>query len=172
MDKAEEAFEFKKLERPTPLTTSAIQVRFKDKSYWVQVNDVLKIFTENSAYILTYGNKRIDLGFDLRLEKFEIGRYEGTMRAASYQSLVSTPDGQKTLISMNEPLKYQGLTFYQASFQEGPEGQPIASILSVNYDPGRWLKYLGSLIITLGVIWLFYQKRKAARAQAPQKGVI
>jgi hypothetical protein len=168
--KAEEKFEFKHLERPTALTTSAMQVKFKDKTYWVQLNDVLKIFTDRSAYIVTYGNRRIDLKFDLALKDFKVGRYDGTNRPASYQSLVTTPDGQDTLISMNEPLKYQGLTFYQASFQEGPEGQPIASILSVNYDPGRWIKYLGSFIISLGIVWLFYNKRKAARAQAPKKG--
>ena len=94
------------------------------------------------------------------------------MKDASYQSLVQTPDGQETLIAMNEPLKYQGLTFYQASFQDGPDGTPVASILSVNQDPGRWLKYLGSFVLSLGVVWLFYNKRKAARAQAPSKEVV
>lgn len=168
--KAEEKLDFRKLSRPTPISTSAVQVQFQDKKYWVQLNDVLKIFTDKAVYILTYGNRRIDLGFSLDLRNFEVGRYQGTMRAASYQSLVATPDGKETLISMNEPLKYNGLTFYQASFQEGPDQQPTASILSVNYDPGRWIKYLGSLIICLGTVWLFYNKRKAARAQAPKPG--
>jgi hypothetical protein len=147
-----------------------VQVNFQGKTHWTQLNDVLKLFTENSVYIVTYGNRRIDLGFDLFLKHFEIGRYHGTNRAASYQSLVETPEGQEILISMNEPLKYKGLTFYQASFQEDENFQPTASILSVNYDPGRWIKYLGSLIISLGIIWLFYNKRKSARAQAPKKG--
>ncbi len=169
---AEETFEFKQLERPTEVSTSAIQVNFMGQKRWVQLNDVFKMFTPNGVYIITYGNKRIDLGFKLQLQNFEIGRDPGTMKAASYQSLVETPDGKQTLIAMNEPLKYQGLTFYQASFQEGPDGVPVASILSVNCDPGRWLKYLGSLILSLGVVWLFYDKRKAARARAPNKEVV
>jgi hypothetical protein len=169
---AEETFDFKVIQRPTPLTTSAVKVNFQGKSYWTQLNDVLKIFTEQSVYIITYGNRRIDLKFDIFLKKFEVGRYHGTNRAASYQSLVETPEGEEVLISMNEPLKYKGLTFYQASFEEGPDLQPKSSILSVNYDPGRWVKYLGSLIICLGIVWLFYQKRRSARAQAPQKGDI
>lgn len=172
LNQAEERYDFKKLERPTSLSTSAIQVRFRDKQYWVQINDVLKIFTDQAVYILSYGHRRVDLGFSLNLRKFEVGRYQGTMRAATYESIVRTPDGKDTLISMNEPLKYEGLTFYQASFQDGPNGQPIASILSVNYDPGRWLKYLGSFLICLGTVWLFYNKRKAARAQAPKPGDI
>jgi cytochrome c biogenesis protein ResB len=169
---AEESFDFKTMERASDLTTAAIQIAFQDKTYWLQLNDVLKIFTKGAVYIVTYGSRRIDLGFNLQLQRFEIGRDPGTNKAASYQSLVQTPDGKETLIAMNEPLKYQGLTFYQASFQEGPDGVPVASILSVNHDPGRWLKYLGSLILTLGVVWLFYNKRKAARAQAPSKEVV
>lgn len=170
--KAEEKYELKPAQYPTPLTTSAIQINFQGKKHWVQLNDILKLFTQDTAYIISYQNRRVDLGFDLQLKKFEIGRYQGTMRAASYQSLVTTPDGKDTLISMNEPLKYRGLTFYQASFEDGPDGQPVASILSVNYDPGRWLKYLGSFILSLGTVWLFYNKRKAARAAAPRKGSI
>lgn len=169
---AEETYDFKKSERPTPLTTSAIKINYIGKDHWLQINDVLKIFTKDAVYFITYGQRRIDLGFELLLKKFEVGRYQGTMRAASYQSLVATEDGVETLISMNEPLKHKSLTFYQASFQDGPQGQPIASILSVNYDPGRWLKYLGSLILTLGVVWLFYNKRRAARAAAPKNGAI
>lgn len=167
---AKENWEFKALKSPTPLSTAAVRIQFMNHDQWIQLNDVIKIFTSNAAYIISYANRRIDIGFDLFLKKFEVGRYQGTMRAASYQSLVSTPDGAETLISMNEPLKHNGLTFYQASFQESPDGTPTASVLSVNYDPGRWIKYLGSLILSLGVVWLFYNKRKSARAQAPKQG--
>jgi hypothetical protein len=169
---AEENWEFRALEKPTDLTTAAILLRFNNRERWVQLNDVLKFFTDNGVYIVTFGNRRVDLGFPVQLKKFEVGRYQGTMRAASYQSLVDVPGVGEHLISMNEPLKHGGYTLYQASFQQGPTGEPIASILSVNYDPGRWIKYLGSLIICLGVIWLFYQKRRTARAQAPKVGAI
>lgn len=170
LPQAEDAWEFKQVDRPTPLTTSAIKVSFMGKDHWIQQNDVMKFFTTNAVYILTYGSRRIDLGFDLHLQKFDVGHYQGTNRASSYSSVVTTPDGKEHLIAMNEPLKYKGLTFYQASFQQDAQGNPIASILSVNYDPGRWIKYLGSLIITLGIVGLFYNKRKAARAAAPAKG--
>lgn len=172
LPKAEEQFDFKVVSRPSEMTTSAIRLKYLGKEHWLQLNDVLKIFSNDAVYIITYGNRRVDLGFDIVLKNFEVGRYQGTMRAASYQSLVTTPDGLDTLISMNEPLKYDGKTFYQASFQDGPDGVPIASILSVNQDPGRFLKYLGSLILSIGVVWLFYNRRKAARAAAPKKGAL
>ncbi len=172
IEKSETKWHFKQLTAPTPMSTSVVKVEFEGKKQWIQQNDIVKFFAKDSVYILSYGNRRQDIGFDLQLNKFEVGRYQGTMRAASYQSRVLTPDLKEHLISMNEPLKYQGLTFYQASFEDGPEGKPVASVLSVNYDPGRFLKYLGSLILSLGIVWLFYDKRKAARSRAPKDGAI
>lgn len=165
---AAEIWEFKDLDRPTEISTSAVRVKMNGREQWLQQNDVLKFFNTNSVYIVTFGSKRVDLGFDLNLTKFEIGRYPGTMRAASYSSLVDVKGIGEHVISMNEPLKHQGKTVYQASFEEDPvTGVPVASIFSVNQDPGRWIKYLGSLIISFGIIWLFYDRRQAARRMAP-----
>jgi hypothetical protein len=165
--KAEEKWDIKKLERPTPNTSAAIRVIFMDKEHWIFQNDLVKLFTPAGVNIISYAHERIDIGFDLRLIKFNMDKYQGTQRAMSYESLVEVPGKGEVLISMNEPLKHEGLTFYQASFQTDPNtGEPNASILSVNYDPGRWVKYLGSLILSLGVIWLFYDKRRAAAAAA------
>ncbi|MFN7454612.1 MAG: cytochrome c biogenesis protein ResB [Pseudobdellovibrionaceae bacterium] len=172
LPRAEEKWEFKSYHRPTPLTNAAIKIEFQGKDHWVQLNDVIKFFTNQGVYFVSYASKRVDIGFDLKLDKFEVGRYQGTMRAASYSSLVSEKDGTQTLISMNEPLKRNGLTFYQASFTEASDGSPNASILSVNYDPGRWVKYLGSLILSLGVVWMFIDRRRASRAQAPKEGAV
>jgi len=110
-------------------------------------------------YYVTFANRRIDIGFPMTLSKFNIGRYQGTMRAASYESEVDVPGLGRRTISMNEPLKYNGFTFYQASFEQDAQGRPVASILSVNHDPGRWVKYLGSLLMVFGSIVLFYFKR-------------
>lgn len=166
--KAEETWDFKELSGPTEVSTSALEVEFMGNKRWLQRNDMLRFFTDKGVYILTYGSRRVDLGFDLFVKKFEIGRYQGTMRAASYQSLVEVPGAGEHMISMNEPLKYDGKTIYQASFEDGPDGKPVASIFSINQDPGRWLKYLGSLVISLGIVYLFYDRRRTARAMAPK----
>lgn len=165
LPKAEETFEYKLLEKPTPLTSPAIKVLFKGKEQWVQQGSMTKFFTESAVYLVLYKNRDIDLGFPIELLKFEIARYQGTMRAAAYSSLVKVPDQGQIVISMNEPLKHSGFTFYQASFQEDPTtGQPIASVLSVNRDPGRALKYLGSLILCFGVVYLFWTKRNKVKS--------
>lgn len=154
---AAEDWDLQPSERPTPLTTSAVKIRFDGKDHWVLLNDMTKLFTNNAVYLLTYGNRRVDIGFKLDLVNFEVNRYQGTMRAMAYESVVKIPDGSEHIISMNEPLKHKGLTIYQASFQE-EEGRPVASIFSVNQDPGRFTKYLGSLIISLGIILLMWFK--------------
>lgn len=152
--------EYQKLERPTPISTSALKFEFNGQEHWLGLNSIVRLFTEKKGFIITYQNRRKDLGFDVRLTKFDVGRYPGTMRAASYQSEVLIEEIGTHKISMNEPLKHKGFTFYQASFQEDEFGKPSASVLSVNNDPGRWIKYLGSALILIGSIILFYFKRK------------
>ncbi len=173
MPSAVEDWDLQTLEQPTPLTTSAVKILFEGKEHWVLLNDMVKLFTNNGVYLLTYGNRRIDVGFPLKLKSFEVDRYQGTTRAMAYKSVVTVPDLGEHVISMNEPLKYKGLTIYQASFQE-ENGQPVASIFSVNADPGRFIKYLGSLIMTLGVILLMWFKHldfKIGKKQGPKPAV-
>ncbi|WP_413561149.1 cytochrome c biogenesis protein ResB [Bdellovibrio sp. HCB209] len=152
-----EDWDLQEFEYPTPLTTSAVKIIFQGKPHWVLLNDMVKLFTDNAVYLMTYGNRRIDIGFPVELNKFTMDRYQGTMRAAAYKSLVTVPDLGQQEISMNEPLKYRGLTVYQASFQE-ENGHPVASIFSVNADPGRSWKYLGSLILSVGIVLLMWFK--------------
>lgn len=164
---AREEWDVKPSERATPLTTAVVQVEYKGLKQWLLLNDTIKIFGDTVAFIVSYRNRAIDLGFPIRLVDFKVTRYQGTGKAMEYASTVMVgdkdskfEDGQ-IVISMNEPMKHAGYTFYQSSFNEDENtGEPIASILSVNKDPGRWIKYLGSLILSIGIIWLFYQRRK------------
>lgn len=160
---AEEEYDVVRKERPSPLTTPAIRIRHRHKERWVALNDIVKLFGDSSAFLFSYQNRRLNLGFDLHLKKFDVQHYQGTTRAMEYSSLVeavSADQNTQSTISMNEPLKFRGYTIYQASFQEDESGQPTASVFSVNKDPGRWVKYIGSIIMSFGIIWLFYQRRK------------
>jgi cytochrome c biogenesis protein ResB len=120
---------------------------------------------------VAYQNQKQSLPFALSLDRFNIEYYPGSRDPKSYASKVSvrsrdgTPALQNVEISMNEPLHHEGITFYQASYEPG-EPRPIVSIFSVNRDPGRQLKYWGSLLIVLGSAWLFWVKTRQARARA------
>ncbi len=157
--KARVEYTYTRLDYPNPTSTSAALVKFNGNDHWLGKNSAIQLFTDDSVYFVTYGNKRIDMGFNMTLEKFIVDRYEGTNMAKGYKSLVYVPELGRREIYMNEPLKHNGYTFYQSSFEENKLGDPVASILSVNYDPGRWIKYLGSLLIILGSIMLFYFRK-------------
>jgi hypothetical protein len=127
---------------------------------WILEGEVSPLPLGSETWALQYTKRRLVLPFSLFLQKFTVGMDPGTTKAAAYESNVvvkNAPDGQeiKALISMNEPLKYGGYTFYQASYQ-AEEGKPPVSVFSVNHDPGRPVKYAGTLIMVLGIISMFW----------------
>ena len=166
LPEAEETWDLADRTSTTPLTTSAAKIEFNGSEHWILLNDTLKLFAPDAVYVISYGNRRVDLGFAITLKNFQIEKYPGTTRPASYRSVVSVPNIADHEISMNEPLKYAGYTIYQASFDNDPNtGEPAASVFSVNQDPGRWVKYLGSLIMSIGIILLFYFKQKVKKGK-------
>lgn len=164
---AKQQVTYLKTDAMTPLTTSAMLVDYNGNEQWVGLNSMLKLFSDQAVFVVQYANRRMPLGYDISLKKFEIGHYPGTMQPSSYSSQVEVSSHadrplENHLISMNEPMKYNGFTFYQSSFDEDEQGRPMASVLSVNFDPGRWIKYLGSLFIVAGIVHLFYMRKKRA----------
>ena len=59
---------------------------------------------------------------------------------------------------MNEPLNHRGYKFYQSRYVPDPETGRMLSILQIGKDPGRFLKYTGSLLICLGAFLQFYMR--------------
>jgi hypothetical protein len=136
------------------LPSSAVLVRpaGSDKPIWLTQGDVKSVQIGGRPAQIVFSNQTLTLPFTLHLQKFTKMDYPGTETPYSYESLVRDESSQKeTLISMNEPLKLKDYTLYQASFSMTP-GEPPTSVLSVNRDPGRWIKYLGSLVLSLGII--------------------
>ncbi len=94
--------------------------------------------------------------FELELVDFKHDKYPGTEIPFNFSSEVmvhhnDTTKSQKALIYMNHPLRYEGLTFYQASFAN----QDRTSIFQVVRNPGWVLPYLSVLLMGLGMIVQF-----------------
>ena len=107
---------------------------------------------EGRTYTLAMRLQRHDLPYSLTLKKFRHDVYPGTEIPKNFSSLVrlSNPasgEERDVLIYMNQPLRYQGRTFYQASY----EGETV-TILQVVQNPGWLLPYLSCVIITLGLL--------------------
>jgi hypothetical protein len=95
--------------------------------------------------------------FTLTLLKFSHDRYAGTEIPKNFSSRIrmTTPDGRddrEVLIYMNNPFRYAGLTFYQASFE--PDN-PNVTILQVVRNPSWVLPYVACTMMTLGLVVQF-----------------
>jgi hypothetical protein len=139
-----------------------------ESKLWLGLGDRADFTAQDGVRrLIGYYPKRIVLPFGIQLDRFELKTNPGTMDPAAYSSFVRVVDqvkkGEETEgppvhhITMNEPLESKGYTFYQASYiPEVP--RPVTTILSVNHDPGRWLKYWGSILLILGSISLYLVK--------------
>lgn len=159
--KARKEYKFTKINKPVENSTSAIQVQFIGQNRWLRLNSFLSFYSKEQVYIVGYMNQKLPLGMNINLKNFKVTRYPGSSKAKEYESLVQVDhQPEDILISMNEPLTHKGWTIYQSGFEEDEEGQAIASIFAVNRDPGRYIKYFGSLLIVAGIFALFYLKRR------------
>lgn len=130
----------------------------------------------------------VDIGFDVKLDNFERRLDPGTSQASHFSSVVEflgasgAPLVTKPVkITMNAPVDFsdpatgRSYRLFQESFmgpwlpgdelfeqftkgwKEPPE-RLEASVLTVNYDPGRGVKYLGSALIVIGIFTMFYMR--------------
>ena len=137
----------------------------------------------------------IDLGFQVHLRTFRRKLDPGAGTASHYSSLVDFLDradspqalSQQVLITLNAPVDFadpvSGRTYrlFQSAF-DGPwlPGEPefdrltpsdrsrdqlYLSRLSVQYDPGRELKYIGSVLIVIGILAVYYLRPKTQARQ-------
>jgi hypothetical protein len=131
-----------------------------DPGRWVTEGAVETLPMNGENWIMQLSKEKLRLPFQIHLDRFTVHHDPGTTSAAGYESNVVVKDAAKNVnkagrIWMNNPIDYGGYTFYQASYQM-EEGRPVVSIFSVNYDPGRWVKYAGALTIVLGALTMFY----------------
>jgi hypothetical protein len=141
---------------------------------WLAWSSAAHVPFQGGTAALAYRPTELSVPFRVTLTDFNSEKYPGSNRPATYESYVRVEDPERGSsdhhISMNHPLHYRGYIFFQSSFCCDPpvEGQPMMSVLSVARAPGLPLVYLGTTLISLGVVWMFYVKPYLARRQAAQ----
>ena len=95
--------------------------------------------------------------YSITLEKFSHDIYPGTDIPKNFSSKVriNPPeggDGREVLIYMNNPLRYAGLTYYQASFDPSTDR---TTILQVVRNPSWLAPYIACGAIALGLVIQF-----------------
>lgn len=145
----------------------AVEVQVAGQSFWVRSGEPVAFNYNGEKINFELGKRSLTLPYEIVLDRFKMDTDPGTRNPASFESFVTLFKGnegsEKHHIFMNNPLKHQNFTFYQASYFQSQEG-PFGSVLSVNFDPGRPWKYLGSLLLVLGSIWHYFLRRKHLKA--------
>ncbi len=121
------------------------------------------------TFELIMRQRRFPKNFGLTLLDFKHDRYAGTDIPKNFSSRVRLLDPERNenrevLISMNDPLRYRGFTFYQAGFDNNDK----TTILQVVRNPAMLIPYLACGLVALGLtvqfsMHLFGFVRKRAR---------
>lgn len=116
-----------------------------------------KVEVNGKTFEIALRFKRTYLPYAIELIDFKHDRYPGTQIPRNFSSQIkvineTTDETRPALISMNHPLRYEGLTFYQASFAKND----TASMLLVVRNPSWRLPYIAVLIMGLGLLIHFF----------------
>ncbi len=130
-------------------------------------------------------NERYYLPYNIQLVRARQEVYQGTSQAREFASRVrilnfGTSENRETDITMNNPLRYAGLTFYQSNMGQGDRGPGTAALmaaltgkppeefasieekeggrtsgLQVVQNPSMLAPYTGCLLVGFGMLWQF-----------------
>lgn len=95
--------------------------------------------------------------FTLHLIDFRHDKFVGTETPRNFSSLVQvdhpeTGENRSVNIRMNDPLRYNGEAYFQASFDRV---NPRVTVLQVVRNPSAWIPYISCTMMTLGLLIQF-----------------
>ena len=114
-------------------------------------------FTLNHrTYQLALRPRRHYKPYSIQLLKFQHDLYAGTPIPKNFSSRVllqrpQTGEKREVLIYMNNPLRYAGETYYQASYDEDNHG----TVLQVVHNPSWLTPYLSCVLVGVGLVVQF-----------------
>lgn len=149
------------IDMPSALVTlykkgSSEEVGSFTTSVWLKSAHGITAAGENKPYEMSLRFARSYKPFALFLKDFTFDRYPGTEIPKNFASTVQIMDPQNNVdrevkIWMNHPLRYQGETYYQASYKPDESG----TVLQVVQNPGWLIPYLSCILVTLGLLLQF-----------------
>jgi hypothetical protein len=147
-------------ERNVPAATVTLSDAGNPLGTWL-VSAMLRpqAFThEGRSYEIALRPKRHYTPYSMTLLDLRHDVYPGTDIPKNFSSRVrienpESGENREVLIYMNNPLRYQGLTYYQ--YQMAARGPVKSSTLQVVRNPGWLTPYLACLLVGAGLTWQF-----------------
>ncbi len=112
---------------------------------------------DDQVFSFQLQRRQIQLPISVKLIDFVKEDHPGISMAKGYESTVEIVNNgvtRKVKISMNEPLRVAGFTFFQSSFSQDKMGREV-SIFQVVQNPGRVIPYVSSIIVGIGLLLHF-----------------
>lgn len=118
---------------------------------------------DGKLYRLALRPERHYLPYSITLKDFRHDKYPGTEIPRNFSSLIRLKHPERNedrdvLIYMNNPLRYEGKTFFQSSFGK----DDTLSVLLVVRNPAWQVPYLACLLVAAGLTWHFLSKLRKA----------
>ena len=113
----------------------------------------------SDTVILSLQPHAIELPMRVTLSQFEAKWHPGTSKAKSFKTrlrLFAKNLDREVSIEMNRPFRYESFTFYQMGYS-GEKGS-YSSTLAIVKNPFRYMPYVSSLIIVVGLLLHFLVK--------------
>jgi len=122
------------------------------------LRDAQPVTADEATLELSLRYRRTELPFEIHLLDFSHDTFTGTSIAKNFSSDIRLVDparntDRKVRIWMNNPLRYAGMTFYQASYK--PDGS--GTVLQVVRNPGWLMPYIACILVGGGMLWHFGQ---------------
>lgn len=129
---------------------------------------------EDRVFTIDMRKRLWPMPFTVKLDEFTAEFHPGTMKPSKFVSKITRIENggeAKVTIQMNEPMRYEGLTFFQASY--GPPGagpgQKMYSVFEIVKNPAdKWPEY-SLYVVTLGMLITFLTKLGAYLAGNSRK---
>lgn len=136
-------------------------------SLWIEQPQPIQ--HEGRTFAINLRPRRLYKDYTIQLESFRHEVYPGTQIPKDFSSMVRvknprTGEDRPVRIYMNNPLRYGGETYYQASFDPDDKG----TVFQVVRNPGWLTPYLACVLVGVGLVWQFlvhlipFLKRKVA----------
>ncbi len=95
---------------------------------------------------------------DVQIELNEPIDFADPESGRSYRMFQSSFEPVKAISQESDGSRYYNPDFHELTGDFAPTDLVYGSVFSMNYDPGRGIKYAGSLMITAGIAIIFYMR--------------
>ncbi len=145
----------------TPAAYVTLAVDDAELGTWLissRLTSLQRVEIDEQTYGIALRYRRTYLPFTIHLKDFRHDTFTGTSIARNFSSDIRLVDPRRDTdrdvrIWMNNPLRYSGMTFYQASYK--PDG--TGTVLQVVRNPGWLMPYVACVLVGGGMTVHFAQ---------------